>query len=79
MKNEEVKACSKASIGGSALIEGIMMQGPKGAAMSVRLPDGAIDTEMLEVKHLKDRFKPAGFPLIRGIVNMVESMLFSFK
>ncbi len=56
-----------------------MMQGPKGAAMSVRLPDGSIDTEMLEVKHLKDKFKPAGFPLIRGIVNMVESMLFSFK
>jgi uncharacterized protein YqhQ len=36
------------SIGGQALIEGIMMQGPKGAAMSVRLPDGEIETEMLE-------------------------------
>lgn len=78
-KNNEVKACPKVSIGGSALIEGIMMQGPQGAAMSVRLPDGTIDTEMLEVKHLKDKFKPAGLPLIRGIVNMVESMLFSFK
>lgn len=78
-KNCEANNCPKVSIGGSALIEGIMMQGPKGAAMSVRLPDGSIDTEMLEVKHLKDKFKPAGFPLIRGIVNMVESMLFSFK
>ncbi len=78
-KSDEAKACPKVSIGGSALIEGIMMQGPKGAAMSVRLPDGSIDTEMLEVKHLKDKFKPAGLPLIRGIVNMVESMLFSFK
>lgn len=71
--------CCKVSVGGQALIEGIMMQGPKGAAMSVRLPDGTIDTEMLEVKHLKDRFKPAGWPLIRGIVNMVESLLFGFK
>lgn len=71
--------CCKVSVGGQALIEGIMMQGPKGAAMSVRLPDGTIDTEMMEVKHLKDKFKPAGWPLIRGIVNMVESLLFGFK
>ena len=70
---------SKISIGGQALIEGIMMQGPKGAAMSVRLPSGEIETEMLEFKKLKDKFKPAGWPLIRGIVNMVESLLFGFK
>lgn len=69
----------KISIGGQALIEGIMMQGPKGAAMSVRLTDGTIDTEKLEVKHLKDKFKPAGWPIIRGVVNMVESLLFGFK
>ncbi len=67
------------SVGGQALIEGIMMQGPKGAAMSVRLPDGTIETEELQVKHLRDKFKPAGLPLIRGIVNMVESLLFGFK
>ena len=36
----------KTSIGGQALIEGIMMKGPKGTAMSVRLPDGTIDTEL---------------------------------
>ncbi len=69
----------KISVGGQALIEGIMMQGPKGAAMSVRLPDGSIETEELQVKHLRDKFKPAGLPLVRGIVNMVESLLFGFK
>ncbi len=80
MSNKNECACDKKiSMGGSALIEGIMMQGPHGAAMSVRLPDGTIDTEELEVKHLKDKFKPAGFPIVRGIVNMVESMLFSYK
>ncbi len=56
-----------------------MMQGPKGAALSVRLPDGTIETEELEVKHLRDKFKPAGWPIIRGIVNMVESLLFGMK
>lgn len=73
------KECCKVSVGGQALIEGIMMQGPKGAAMSVRLPDGTIDTEKLEVKHIRDKFKPAGFPIIRGIFNMVESLLFGYK
>ncbi|MBR5442254.1 MAG: DUF1385 domain-containing protein [Clostridia bacterium] len=82
MKNNKSNACkcdSPISVGGQALIEGIMMMGPKGAAMSVRLPDGTIDTEQLEVKHLRDKFKPAGWPLIRGVVNMVESLLFGFK
>lgn len=73
------KCCPKISVGGQALIEGIMMQGPKGAAMSVRLPDKSIETEMLEVKHVRDKFKPAGLPIIRGVFNMVESLLFGFK
>ncbi len=77
MSNKE--KCCNISVGGQALIEGIMMQGPKGAAMSVRLPDGTIDTEMLEVKHVRDKFKPAGWPIIRGIFNMVESLLFGMK
>ena len=78
MSNKE-RCCPKVSVGGQALIEGIMMLGPKGAAMSVRLPDGTIDTEKLEVKHIKDKFKPAGWPLIRGIINMVESLMFGMK
>ena len=78
MSNKE-KCCPKISVGGQALIEGIMMQGPKGAAMSVRLPDGSIDTEMLEVKHIRDKFKPAGWPLLRGIFNMVENLIFGMK
>ncbi len=78
-KNSKKDACHIISVGGQALIEGIMMQGPKGAALSVRLPDGTIETEELEVKHLRDKFKPAGLPIIRGIVNMVESLLFGYK
>lgn len=77
--SKKEKFCPKVSVGGQALIEGIMMQGPRGAAMSVRLPDGTIDTEKLEMKHIKDKFKPAGWPLIRGIFNMVESLMFGMK
>ena len=77
-KNTE-NCCKKASVGGQALIEGIMMQGPKGAAMSVRLPDGTIDTEYEYPKHIRDKFKPFGWPVIRGVVNFVESMIFGYQ
>lgn len=70
---------NKASVGGQALIEGIMMMGPEGAAVSVRVPDGSIDTEKVPVKHLKDKYKFLGWPIIRGIVNYIESMMFGYK
>lgn len=79
MSENKDKVLHKTSVGGQALIEGIMMQGPKGAAVSVRTPDGTIDTEMVEVKHAKDKFKPLGWPLIRGVVAYIESMLFGYK
>ena len=78
-KNKNKEVVHKTSVGGQALIEGIMMQGPKGAAMSVRLPDGTIDTEEKEVKHIKDKVKFLGWPIIRGCVNFVESMIFGYK
>ena len=56
MSNNKDKTLHKTSVGGQALIEGIMMQGPKGAAVSVRTPDGEIDTEMVDFKHAKDKF-----------------------
>ncbi|NMP36629.1 MAG: DUF1385 domain-containing protein [Clostridiales bacterium] len=77
-KNKE-KTLHKTSVGGQALIEGIMMQGPKGAAMSVRMPDGTISTEPKTVKHIKDKYKIFGIPLIRGIVAFIESMIFGYK
>ena len=79
MLNNKEKSLHKTSVGGQALIEGIMMQGPKGAAVSVRTPDGSIDTEMVDFKHAKDKFKPLGWPLIRGVVAYIESMIFGYK
>lgn len=73
------KVIHKTSVGGQALIEGIMMQGPKGAAMSVRLPDGTIDTEEKTIKHIRDKVKFLGWPIIRGIVNFIESMIFGYN
>ena len=79
MSEDKNKVLHKTSVGGQALIEGIMMQGPKGAAVSVRTPDGSIDTENVQFKHAKDKFKPLGWPIIRGVVAYVESMIFGYK
>lgn len=68
-----------ASIGGQALMEGIMMRGPQGLAMSLRLPDGTIETSMKHQKSLRDRFKPFGWPLMRGVVGFAESMALGYK
>lgn len=65
----------KTSIGGQAVIEGIMMKGPKKTALAVRLPNGSIDVEYISENHLKDRFPIFGAPVLRGVVGFVESMI----
>ncbi len=60
------------SIGGQAIIEGVMMRGPKKIAMAVRKPDGEI---IVEEKESKGIGKWAKVPLIRGVISFVSSMV----
>ncbi len=69
----------KTSIGGQALIEGIMMRGPKGNAMSVRMPDGTIETEVDQYVPIQKKYKFLGLPIIRGVVGFAESMITGYK
>ena len=73
------KCCKKTSIGGQALIEGIMMRGPHKTVMSVRKNDGQIVSENLNTTSLKDKCAFFGLPIIRGSVSMVESLVFGYK
>lgn len=73
------KKIHKTSVGGQALIEGVMMQGPKGVATAVRQSDGNIVVKHHEVKHIRDKYKFLGLPVIRGIVNFIESMILGYK
>lgn len=75
----EQKKVHKTSVGGQALIEGIMMKGPKGAAMSVRLPNGEIETEYKETKPWREKNKFFSLPLVRGIVGFVESLVTGYQ
>ncbi len=68
----------KTSIGGQALIEGIMMKGPKGTAMSVRLPDGTIETE-LEENNNQGKKAIYKIPVVRGVFAFADSMITGYK
>lgn len=67
------------AVGGQALMEGIMMKGPKGTAMSLRLPDGTIETQMKDFVSVRKKVKLLNIPIIRGVVSFVESMIFGYK
>ena len=68
----------KTMIGGQALIEGILMQGPKKKSIVVRGPEGlVVKTEPLKAP--KDRYPILGWPLIRGVVNFGGSMVNGVK
>lgn len=78
-QKETGAACArKTSIGGQALIEGIMMRGPKKSAMAVRNTKGEIVTEEFETKG-KNRPKICKLPIIRGIFGYIDSMSVGYK
>ena len=69
----------KTMCGGQALIEGIMMRGPKRQAVVVRRPDGELEVQESELKFIKDKYPILGWPLIRGVVNFGGSMAAGVK
>ena len=69
----------KTMCGGQALIEGIMMRGPKKQAVVVRRPDGELEIQEKELHFIKERHPVLGWPLIRGVVNFGGSMAAGVK
>lgn len=67
------------AVGGQALMEGIMMRGPKGTAVSLRLPDGSIETQMKNITSIRKKYKFFNIPILRGVVSFVESMITGYK
>ncbi len=74
------KNIHKTSIGGQALIEGIMMRGVHKTAMAVRKPDKTIDLEIWDTKS-NNQFlnKIKKVPFVRGIFNMIDSIILGYK
>ena len=75
---EKIACAKRTSIGGQALIEGIMMRGPKMSAMAVRNTSGEIVLEKEEIS-TTNRPKIFKLPIIRGVFNFVDSMRIGYK
>lgn len=69
----------KTSIGGQAVIEGVMMRGPGKIAVAVRKPDGEIEVKVDDNIPITKRHKLLGLPIIRGAVSLFESMAIGVK
>ena len=70
----EEQLCFRTSIGGQALLEGILMRGPQKQSIVCRTPDGLV--EKIDELHLvKDKHPILGWPLIRGVVTFLDSMV----
>ena len=77
MSNKQSSAF-RTTIGGQALIEGILMRGPEKQAIVVRGPEGLVIKEE-ELKLIKDRYPILGLPLVRGSVTFLDSMVKGVK
>ena len=76
---EHSNGAFRTSIGGQALIEGILMRGPEKQAIVVRDKDGQLVEKVEELKFIKDRYPILGVPLIRGTVNFLAAMVSGVK
>ena len=76
---EHSNGAFRTSIGGQALIEGILMRGPEKQAIVVRDKNGQLVERVEELKLIKDRYPILGVPLIRGTVNFLAAMVSGVK
>ena len=71
---EQNKVCFKTSIGGQALMEGILMRGPEKQAIVCRTENGLVE-KVEELNMVKDKHPVLGWPFIRGVVILIDSLV----
>ncbi len=67
------------SIGGSAVMEGVMMRGPKEIATAVRKSDGEIELDKRAVSSLVTKYHVNKIPVVRGVFSFFDSMICSIR
>ena len=72
---EKNKKQKPVSIGGQAVMEGVMMRGRTSMATAVRDPQGEIQIETERLTPPEKRSKFLRFPFVRGVVNFVQSLI----
>ncbi|HEY5561834.1 MAG TPA: DUF1385 domain-containing protein [Clostridiaceae bacterium] len=67
------------SVGGQAVIEGVMMRGSKGLAIAVRCEDGNIVVKKEDTLPISKRYKILSVPIIRGFASLIDSLVEGIK
>ena len=69
----------KGTLGGQAVIEGVMMKGTDSYSVAIRKPDKKIEVKLHKYQSFGDKHAWAKIPFIRGVVNFTESMVVGMK
>ncbi len=69
----------KMSVGGQAVIEGVMMRAPEAWSIAVRRPDGVIESIRHPLPKLTSRSSAARIPFVRGILVLIESVSLGYR
>ena len=75
MTNKNESCAFKTSIGGQALMEGILMRGPKKQAIVCRLADGTLKTKVDDLGMNRDRHPILRVPFLRGVPVFIDSLV----
>jgi uncharacterized protein YqhQ len=67
------------SVGGQAVIEGVMMRGPEKLATAIRRKDGRIELLQTSFISITQKKKFLGLPIIRGFISLIEMMIIGIK
>ncbi len=78
-KKQDNSSCRLGKVGGQAVLEGVMMKCGERTALAVRDESGEIRLDAEKYESLRNKHKLFRVPLIRGVVNFIESMLLSYK
>jgi uncharacterized protein YqhQ len=79
MSTPSPEPTSALTVGGQAVLEGVMMRAPSAWAVAVRRPDGAIESIRHHLPRLTSRSAWAKIPLVRGMLVLAESLTIGFK
>lgn len=75
MKSKQMPICrKKTTIGGQAIIEGIVMKGPTRTCVVVRKPDGSLAVEERDTKNYASKHKFLGWPIVRGAIGLFTAL-----
>lgn len=79
MSKSSYKVAKPTSIGGQAVIEGVMMKGPRDIAIAVRSPDNEIIVKKEPIEGIITKYKLNKIPFLRGGLALIDSMVLGIK